>query len=321
MNAKDVILQSKITLSRNVKGFQFPSRLRDTRANIIANGVYEAVASEGGYELYKIAQISDLKARQLREKGLISDRLMASPYGSAIVSDDKSVSIMINEEDNIVQQCFSDGFSLDAAYEKIDDIDDKISKKEEYCFHPKLGYLTSCPGSVGTGMHASVKLFLPALTISKSLEQCVSAVSRLNISLKSVYDESLETYLYTVSNQDTLGVTEKEITDLVTTAVNHLVDSEERARKMLRISSEADIRDKAMRSFGLLKNSYKMSAKEMLQLVTWAKIGAYYGFIDVDSDKLSVLTGSLMPAAIMDGAGRSGADADVCRAEMLRNSL
>lgn len=321
MDAKDIIIKSKITLARNVKGFQFPSRLRDTRAGIIANGVYEAIASNGGYELYKMAQITDVKARQLREQGLISDRLMSSPYGSAIVSDDKSVSVMINEEDNIVEQCFSDGLSLEEAYDKIDGIDDRISRKEEYCFHPKLGYLTSCPVNVGTGMHASVVLFLPALTISKSLEQCVSAVSRLNVSLESVYDESLETYLYSVSNQDTLGVSEKEIIDLVNTAANHLAESEERARKMLKISSEDEVKDKAMRSYGVLKNAYKMSAQEMLQLVTWAKIGVYYGYVDMDVKKADELVSSLMPSAIRNGIANDDAEADVRRAEMLRTAL
>ena len=321
MSAGDIIIESKITLSRNVKGYQFPSRLRDTRANIIANGVYEAVASSGGYELYKLAQIADVKARELREQGLITDRLLSSPYGSAIVSDDKSVSIMINEEDNVVEQCFSQGLSLEEAYAKIDGIDDKIARKQEFCFHPKLGYLTSCPGSVGTGMHASVTLFLPALTLSKSLEQCISAVSRLNVSLQSVYDENIETYLYRVVNQDTLGVSEKEIIDLVTTAANHLAEAEERARKMLKISSETEVRDKAMRSLGILGSAYTMSAHEMLQLVTWAKIGAYYGFVSVDCAKLDELSKQLLPAAVSEAASRSSADPDVYRAEILRNAL
>ena len=321
MSAQDIILKSKITLSRNVRGYQFPSRLRDTRANIIANGVYEAVAANGGYDLYKMAQISDVKSRRLREDGLISDRLLASPYGSVIVSDDKSVAVMINEEDNVVEQCFSKGLSLEEAYSVIDAIDDKIAGKQEFCFHPKLGYLTSCPDSVGTGMHASVTLFLPALTLSKSLEQCIAAVSRLNVSLKSVYDENIEAYLYTVTNQDTLGVTEKEIIDLVTTAANHLAEAEERARKMLKISSEAEVRDKSMRSMGILKNAYKISAAEMLQLITWAKIGAYYGFISPDCDKMDELAEKLLPAAVSEAVGDSGTDSDIYRAEILRKSL
>ena len=101
MSANGIAVESKITLSRNVKGFPFPSRLRDTRANVIASGVYEAVGRQGGYELYKTAQMSEQVTKRLRERGLITDRLIQSPYGSAIVSADESVSIMINEEDAV----------------------------------------------------------------------------------------------------------------------------------------------------------------------------------------------------------------------------
>ena len=181
MNAKDIAVESKITLSRNVKGYPFPSKLRDTRANVIASGVYESLSRSGGYELYKIAQMSDSVTKRLRERGLITDRLIQSPYGSAIVSSDESVSVMINEEDAVVEQYFGKGECLPELYEKANKTDDLIGAKEEFCFHPRLGYLTSCPDSVGTGMHASVTLFLPALVLTKSLQSCASSVSRLNI--------------------------------------------------------------------------------------------------------------------------------------------
>lgn len=112
MNAKDIAVESKITLSRNVKGYPFPSKLRDTRANVIASGVYESLSRSGGYELYKIAQMSDSVTKRLRERGLITDRLIQSPYGSAIVSSDESVSVMINEEDAVVEQYFGKGECL-----------------------------------------------------------------------------------------------------------------------------------------------------------------------------------------------------------------
>lgn len=323
--SEQIVMQSKVTLSRNVKNFPFPTRMRDNRASIIAGGVYEAIGRNGGYELYKIAQISETVSSKLREQGLITDRLMNdSPYGSAIISDDKSISIMINEEDHIVEQCFEKGMNLEVAYERINRIDDEIAKKEEYCYHNKLGYLTSCPANVGTGMHASVTLFLPALTLTKSLQPCVNAVSRLNISIKSLYDESLGCYLYTLTNQRTLGLSEKEIIDLVTKAAAHVIDSEERARKMLKISSEPEMKDKAMRSYGLLKNSYKMSASEMMGLVAWAKLGAYYGYIEIDADKLDELASSLYPATIVTDSGmtfKSALDRDVYRAEMLRKNF
>lgn len=318
MNAKDIAVESKITFSRNVKGYPFPSKLRDTRANVIASGVYEALAKNGGYELYKIAQMSEPVTRRLRERGLISDRLIQSPYGSAIVSSDESVSVMINEEDAIVEQYFGKGDCLSELYEKANKTDDIIGAKEEFCFHPRLGYLTSCPDSVGTGMHASVTLFLPALVLTKSLQSCASSVSRLNISIKSVYDDSVEAYLFTATNQQTLGFGEDEIIDLVEKAVNHLIEAEERARKMLKISSEAQVRDKSMRAFGIMKNAYSMPATEMVELFSWVKLGAYYGYVSVDTDKVEQLVKKLMPAAVAEAGAENE---DVYRAELLRKEL
>lgn len=325
MDNDAIIIQSKITLARNVKNYPFPTRMNDNRASVIAGGVYEAVGNNGGYELYKMAQISDKVASRLREQGMISDRLMtSSPYGSAVVSEDKTVSIMINEEDHIVMQCVLPGMSLEEAYVKIDAIDDRIAQKEEYSFHSRLGYLTSCPANVGTGMHASVRLFLPALTLTKSLQQCLGAVGRLNMTIKSVYDESVGAYSYTITNQKTLGVSEKEIIDLVTTAANHLAESELKARRMLKISSEPEIKDKAMRAYGLLKNSYKMSATEMTGLVAWARIGAYYGYVDLNAEAMDKLASSLGPATIgSDGGVELGStvEREIYRAEMLRKNL
>ena len=318
MSANGIAVESKITLSRNVKGFPFPSRLRDTRANVIASGVYEAVGRQGGYELYKTAQMSEQVTKRLRERGLITDRLIQSPYGSAIVSADESVSIMINEEDAIVEQYFGKGECLSDLYRKADKLDDVIGEKEEFCFHPRLGYLTSCPDSAGTGMHASVTLFLPALALTKSLQSCASSVSRLNISINSVYDDSVEAYLFTVTNQQTLGLSEAEIIDLVEKAVNHLVEAEERARKMLKISSEPQVRDKSMRALGLMKNAYSMSATEMVELFSWVKLGAYYGFVSLDTEAAEQTIKKLMPASIDCPSPESE---DVFRAEILRKEL
>ena len=149
-------------------------------------------------------------------------------------------------------------------------------------------------------MHSSVTLFLPALVLTKSLQSCASSVSRLNISIKSVYDDSVEAYLFTATNQQTLGFGEDEIIDLVEKAVNHLIEAEERARKMLKISSEAQVRDKSMRAFGIMKNAYSMPATEMVELFSWVKLGAYYGYVSVDTDKAEQLVKKLMPAAVAE---------------------
>ena len=324
MAENNIVMQSKVTLSRNVSGYPFPHNLRDNRASVIAGSVYEAVCRSGNYELYKISQISEQKSRALVEQGLISDALATGENnGSAIISDDKTVSIMINEEDHIVEQCYESGLNLESAFQKIDKIDDLIAEKNKICFDDKLGYLTSGPANAGTGMHASVVLFLPALVLTKNVQKCANAVNRLGITMRSVDGEGAG-YLYSLTNQRTLGLTEKEIIDLVKTATGHAVTAEEQARSLLKISSEVEIRDKASRSLGILKSAYRLTESEMISLVAWVKLGVSYGWVESDCEKLDKIVSKLTTAVMVENSGMTFAtpvDRDVYRAEAVKAEI
>ena len=100
----------------------------------------------------------------LVEKHLISPHL-ANPdrHGAVILSEDETVSVMVNEEDHIRIQCIYPGLQLEDAYKKADAVDDLLEKELPYAFDEDFGYLTSCPSNTGTGMRASVMMHLPAL--------------------------------------------------------------------------------------------------------------------------------------------------------------
>lgn len=320
-----IVSAGKITLSRNISGTPFPSKLRDNRASVMAGSVYEAVSKTGNYELYRMGQIAPAVTQKLLEGGLISNRLVSGgAFGSAIVSDDKSVSIMINEEDHVVEQCFYKGDGLAACYDKINKIDDVIAAKQRFSYHGKLGYLTSSPENLGTGMHVSVTLFLPGITLTKSLSQLVGIAGRLGVTVRPVYEDSVGAYVYVLTNQKTLGVSEKEIIELMETAVSRVSEAEERARKMLKISSEAEIHDKACRSYAILKNAYKLSTTEMISLIAWAKIGVAFGWIDAECEKLDAAQSAMLPSQLTESSGmnfESALDRDVYRAEAIKSLI
>ena len=96
---------------------------------------------------------------------------------------------------------------------KADAVDDLLENELPYAFDEDFGYLTSCPSNTGTGMRASVMMHLPALTITKQIERIIPAISRLGMVVRGSYGEGSEApgNVYQVSNQTTLGKTEKEI--------------------------------------------------------------------------------------------------------------
>lgn len=79
---------------------------------------------------------------------------------------------MVNEEDHLREQYILKGFDLYKAYERISGIDDGLARSVSFAYDEKLGYLTACPSNLGTGMRASVMMFLPGLAKYKNWKNC-----------------------------------------------------------------------------------------------------------------------------------------------------
>ena len=326
-NTDDVVISSRIRLARNVNDIPFPSRLNDERASLIARKVYDSLQAGDSYDLYKMSNISEIDGNVLMEKHLISaDLLNNNQFGAAIINESETVSIMINEEDHIREQSILKGFNLKEAYEKINAVDDCIAARIRFAFDPRLGYLTSCPPNLGTGLRASVMMFLPGLAITKNLDRCVNAVSRLNMTVRGVYGEGSDAdgFLYQVSNQKTLGVSESEIIQSVETSINHIVDTELRAREVLLRNNETELKDRIMRAWGVLTNAYTLSTDEFMRLTAFVKLGVYYGLIRVsDRARLEKLITEAQPANLINISGKQldAAERDLYRAAYVGKTL
>ena len=322
----NAIVSTRIRLARNVDGLPFPHKLKEAPARQIINGVERALSTVDRFTRFDMSGISQLDGTILLEKHLISPDLLAeSPYGSVLINSDETVSVMVNEEDHIREQVILPGLSLDSAYELIDKIDDAIASKVKLAFSPTFGYLTSCATNLGTGMRASVMMFLPALTIRRLMDACINDVARFNMTVRGVYGEgsNAEGYLYQVSNQFTLGVNEKEILDSVASAINHILELEERARQLLK-SDEAELKDKIFRAYGLATNAYKITTEEAMHALAMIRLGAYYGYISVnDYDALTALTTRCRPANVqkMERNIITSNERDVLRAHFLSTNL
>ena len=317
-NYNDVVVTSRVRLARNADGLPYPYKLNDERALLLAKKVCDAmnkhsdsVTDENGdsdYALYRMESIDDIDGEVLREKHLISaDLLENKKYGAAIINGSETVSIMVGEEDHIREQCILQGFDLHGAYRKINAVDDDISKSIKFAYDSKLGYLTSCPTNIGTGMRASAMMFLPGLGITRNLEQCVGAVARLNMTIRGVYGEGSDAdgYLYQISNQKTLGVSEQEILGSVQASIGHIADAELHAREQLFKENVTAMKDRIFRSYGVLCNAYTLDSKEFMKLFAMVKLGVFYELFKVsDAQRFEKLVTDAQPANILNLSGK-----------------
>lgn len=324
-NESDIVLSTRIRFARNLKDYPFPERLDAKRRNEVNELIKDAYLKEDSKLSY--IKMSDLTAYQcvsLAEKHLISPEFASDSTGRALlISEDEDISIMLCEEDHVRIQAIYPGLSLDEAYEKALKYDNILENNFPIAFDQKLGYLTQCPTNLGTGMRASVMLHLPALSSKGAVSRLASTVAKLGLTLRGTYGEGSEPIgdIYQLSNQVTLGISEKAAIKNLQSITGQIIAQEKQARK--EILSDNRVIDKIYRAFGILQTAHMLSWGEFTSLVSLVRLGAFGKLIDVETTELSRLLIEMQPATINAREGRalSAAERDVIRAEEVRNAL
>lgn len=282
---ENVVASSRIRLARNLNGYPFPSRLKDDKqAKEIIRAVSSAINKVDEFKLYYMDGITEEEALNLVENHLVSPLLLKRPrYSAAVINEKRNVSIMINEEDHLREQCIEKGFALRQAYKTMSEKDNIIARSIQFAYDEQLGYLTACPTNLGTGLRASVMLFLPALTMSSLMPRVIRSANRLGLTVRGIYGEGsqAEGYMYQLSNEVTLGVTEDEILTQVEEIVARVAEMEESERLKLKTCERAmQIKDTCLRSFGVLTNCALMPSEEFEKLCANLKLGICLGYLD-----------------------------------------
>lgn len=328
----DIVIASRVRLARNLSGLPFPYRMNQNEAQELlgkAAVAVKALAQETKceYQLYRLEDVAHLDRMILVEKHLISPELAKGLPGRAVaVSEDESVSIMINEEDHLRIQCLLPAFQLTEAWQLASKIDDLLEERLPLAFDADFGYLTACPTNTGCGLRASVMLHLPALALSKQLNGVFSALPRMGMTVRGIYGEGSEAHgnLYQISNQVTLGLAEQEIIERLQLAVKQVIDKERRARAWLQRERSDFFFDQIGRSYGILKNCRVLSAQEMMERLSLLRLGMDMGVLTPLSGKeLNELMVMGQPGFLQKRAGGELSPQMSCsrRAGVMRENL
>ena len=228
---------------------------------------------------------------KLVAKHLVSPELVKQPASAVMLNDDESVSVMINEEDHIRIQALGTDLSLKDLYQRASKIDDELDKALDISYDEHLGYLTTCPTNIGTGMRASVMLHLPGLSIMKRMNRIAQTINRFGFTIRGIYGEGSQVYghIYQVSNQLTLGKTEEDIIDNLTEVVNQIINEEKQIRERLDKHNSVETLDRVYRSLGVLQNSRIISMEEASYRLSEVKLGIDLNYILLENFKFNEL--------------------------------
>ena len=329
---EDIALSSRIRLARNLAGRPFPAAASLESRQEVCELVSQAAAGSGVLgcpDCYSFdpAEMSPLDREILFERRLASRDFLERDGGTRLlVRADESSSIMVNEEDQLRIQTLRPGFQLDEVWRVINALDDELSAKLDCAFDDKLGYLTSCPTNVGTGMRASVMLHLPGLVLSGQIGPTIQGVAKLNLAVRGIFGEGTDNRgnLYQVSNQSTLGESETQIIERLNTVISQLIAQEKIARQQLILRDRFALLDHVGRSYGILRHAYRITTEEALNSLSGIRIGVDLGmFNTVDIKMVNELFLAINPAHLQKRAGKelSAPERDICRAALCRDKL
>ena len=328
--SNDVVISTRIRLARNLKDFPFPCKLNSQGREKVIEKVRDAVKKSNSpvasdFSFIRMSELTSSQSVSLVEKRLVSPEFISETDGRALlISKDECFSIMINEEDHIRLQVITKGLSLEQAYDTADKLDTLLDENLDFAFDEKLGYLTQCPTNLGTGMRASVMLHLPALEKSRAINRIAGNLSKLGLTIRGAHGEGTEPKgaLYQLSNQVTLGISEKAAIENLKNITEQLIAQENQARE--RLCSSIDIQDAISRSLGILRSALVISHDEALKLLSNVRLGIVSKQItDVSTETIDRLMLAVEPATLTVAINKnlSAHDRDIERAKLIRAEL
>ncbi len=329
-----VIISSRVRLARNLSDYAFPNRAKAAVSHEVIGKLSGAMSDEKGqlaqgYSIVDMNQISQVDKIAMMEMHIISPNFVKIQGPSALIlSEDEAVSIMINEEDHLRIQSMAPGMDLYKALDEANKMDDLFEDKVDYAFDQDLGYLTACPTNLGTGLRASYMIHVPALETSGQLQLILDAIGKFGLTVRGIYGEGSDALgsVFQISNQVTLGMTEQEIIDNLSSVTRQIVEQELLVRSKLLKEKRHRFEDAVYRSYGILKYARMITSKEAMTMLSDMKLGIELGIIRTENDEqinIYNLMSRIQPAnlQIMHNRHLSSDERDMARADYLRKHL
>lgn len=322
----DIAVSTRIRLARNLSGLPFPARMTPEQRRELNLKVKNAVLQSNtpfakSLKYIDMADVPQTEIAAMVERHIISPEFAEENADRAIIiSADESISIMIGEEDHVRIQVILGGLQLEKAYDTAEQLDSLLYNELHFDFDRSLGFLTECPTNLGTGLRASVMLHLPVTESNGEISSIAETVGKIGFTVRGMYGEGTKASasMYQVSNQITLGISEKNAIDNLKIITAQLIDKERKARNGL---NKIKLEDMCFRALGTLQNSRILSSKEMMDLLSRIKLGISMGIIKTDVLPIKLFIEG-QPNMLMKKYGQlEPEERDIYRAAFIRDAL
>jgi len=243
------IISTRIRVARNLANFPFTPILSLTDRKQVENVIIDSLDDiespfKGHYTPIKETSVSnDQIERHICTAPNVSfkrgDRFQEAaginrdwPDGRGVFeSNDQKFMVWINEEDHMRIISIDQNSDIRDLFNRLGRglhmIQTNLACKQMYfAWRDDLGYLTTCPSNLGTGMRAGVHIKLPKLFKHKEILE--SAARGLKLQVRGTQGEKteVESAIFDISNSQRLGITERQCCQILYNGICKIIDLE-----------------------------------------------------------------------------------------------
>jgi len=322
------ILSSRVRLARNIENFHFNRKLSEDDALEITQKVETVVNKINRRRPANQLLHQDLDRQNqqlLLESHVASPKFLMGKLPKKIFTDfNQNISLMVNSVDHIRIQSVFPGSDLPAALTTANKLDDYLENYLDFSFDSKLGYLTACPTNVGTGLRASFMIHLPCLDKTDLVKKLQPFIVKNGLTLRGIYGEGTISLgsIYQISNQFTLGRSEKDIVKILYLCTNKIIKRENEIRDKILSTRRNYLQDKVYRAYGILTHCRRISVSDAMGYLSDIRLGLFAKILDIPKPRkhiyqmmIEIQPGHLQKLVNMNVDEDS---LDIVRAEFLR---
>lgn len=232
-----MINSTRIRVARNLADYPLGTQINKQQRIEVEAKVTKALATFDGDlkgKYYSLATMTEAEKKQLIADHFLfkgGDKYLQScglendwPEARGIFHNDaKTFLVWVNEEDQLRIISMQNGSNIRQVFERLSVASAKIEKIAKFANDDHLGYISTCPTNLGTGMRASVHINLPKL--QKHEEKMNAIASKYFVQIRGAHGEHSETDdgLFDISNLRRLGRNEVELTQDMYNGVKALI--------------------------------------------------------------------------------------------------
>eukprot|EP01062_Namystynia_karyoxenos_P053766 TRINITY_DN4372_c3_g1_i1.p1 TRINITY_DN4372_c3_g1~~TRINITY_DN4372_c3_g1_i1.p1 ORF type:complete len:440 (+),score=151.04 TRINITY_DN4372_c3_g1_i1:74-1321(+) len=233
---------TRMRMSRNIRGYRLPNAVsRGERRELEAIAIAACKTLKGSLRstYRKVSELSEKILEDYVQAGMLfpkptSPLLFSSgfardwPDGRGIyVTPAQDLVIQVNAEDHLRIVATQKGGDLATCFGRLCNAHGAMEKALKeldrfYMWTKEYGYLTACPGNIGTGYRCSVSLKIPNVARHPDFHSLLST-------MKLRAQGSGLSGMVNVSNTERLGRTEVQLTDTVHAGCTKLIELEKAA--------------------------------------------------------------------------------------------